>query len=200
MPPYSHIITLNATGGFRGGSLSSRSVLQVDGKSFSSLTPVCAETQTYHLTALPWRLFSTQPSVDAHTRMSVFDAVSGFYFGRWPHSCFDQLKRIHFTYYVLSAPLNFQPNWAYRSISCGYPQTCLLCVCVVMHECVHECVCVCLCTIPGEECTQMHKGTSLFPQLEKPFSSRLLISKCVVKVCNVTLNTHASTKQRRIWD
>ncbi|XP_056895840.1 nephrocystin-4 isoform X2 [Takifugu flavidus] len=31
MPPYSHIITLNATGGFRGGSLSSRSVLQVDG-------------------------------------------------------------------------------------------------------------------------------------------------------------------------
>lgn len=97
---------------------------------YSSLTPVCAETQTYHLTALPWRLCSTQPSVDAHTRMSVFDAVSGFYFGRWPHSSVDHLKRIHFTCCVLSAPLNFQPNWAYRSISCGFPQTCLLCVCV----------------------------------------------------------------------
>lgn len=73
-----------------------------------------------------------------------------------------------------------------------------VCVCVVVRMCVHECVCVFLCTIPGEECTQTHKGMSLFPQLEKPFSRRLLISKCVVKVCNVTVNTHKAASDLRL--
>lgn len=120
----------------------------------SPLNPVCADTLTYHLTALPFLRMAF--SVYLNARMSGFDRVSAFYFGRWPCPCLHQLNRIHFTFSVLSTPLNFQPNWAYRSISCGFPHTCLFCVCLCV--CVHVCVCV----EYKKRNTQTHRGRHCF--------------------------------------
>lgn len=73
----------------------------------SPLNPVCVDILTHHLTPLSLTLFCTYLSV-----FPRHGAISAFYFGWWP----DQLNQIYFTFDLLAAPLNFQPNWACRSI------------------------------------------------------------------------------------
>ena len=151
MQSHSHIITpREVTGGFRGGSLTSRNILQLNGK---LLNPQPTESclcwcthASFDLTPLTNPVAHCFSPLSFHRHLNTCTCVYSTprsnerpLFGRWPCSCLDQLNQIHFTFCLLAAPLNHSIfsliELAEASLVASHNPVCVLCVCV--------CVCVC---------------------------------------------------------
>lgn len=149
MPSPSHIIIpREVTSGFRGGSLSSRNILQLNGKSFNP------QPTDFYL-CLCWniliKLAFINCAVDVFLQSPLGECLSKcvcvcfmpqsnycLSFGWWPCSFLDQLTQIHFTFCLLAAPLSHSIFSLIELADASLVATVLFVFCVGVHCTVQD--------------------------------------------------------------
>lgn len=153
-----HIITpREVTSGFRGGSLSSRNILQLNGKHFIPQHTAFCFCLFFNFPVFLCLEFCACLSTCKLLSILCHRVISVFYFGS-DHVCALISSTRSISHSLLAAPQNHSIfkliELTEASLVASHSPVCVLCVCA------------CVCTLQVK--AQTHWGNQFFPQLHKP--------------------------------